>query len=292
MQVKHVNRSLLLIFVFFGQMWFGGDSGQVFGQQRMVFNPFFSHFLWNIGVHNTAGYELKNIQASFNYQSRLGSFSGIRELYSEILIKKNQSTAGLRYYSEQESTLFVKNKIQGVYARSLRINTRTNLTLGTQLGLANIRFDGSRASAGGSAWGFDMAVSALLQIQHLKIGAVVHQIPQSSIRPIGFVFLLKRYQELSASYLFEVSRALTLESGLMVAFNDSYFHWSSDHRLTFHKKYGVLMNLQRNKTYSLGVFGLLPLLEHSVAVAINYQTDFAPITTGNETLGVSLIYTK
>ena len=80
-------------------------------QKIIIFNPSPDFYILQPGIQNTAAYDNEKLFSSLNYKNRLGVISEIRDLYFDIClpINLNQRT-GIKLYSEQETSLFTKNK--------------------------------------------------------------------------------------------------------------------------------------------------------------------------------------
>lgn len=272
-QVKliNVNKLHVLFFILIGKVLLISHSSSLIAQERIIFNPHYSNFLLNNGFYNPAAYSFQKAQIGVYYGSGLGAFSKIRDIFSEAVIRKSDHTAGLKFYSEQKTVLFGKNKIEALYSYRLKLSDDLDLSLGTEIGIANINFDGSQAVAGGSAWGMDFSIGGQIAYQDLKIGFVIQQIPQAMIQPLQFEFVLRRYYDLSISNSIALSRQLTLRSGILTSFNYFQFNWVWDNVITFQDKYGLLFNLQNEFRMGFGAFSQLPILGENTKAALSFE---------------------
>ncbi len=285
-----MNKTFLVLFLFFTQVFFVEQAAMVHGQERIIFNPNFSSFLLNQGIYNPSAYSLNKLQLGVNYRSGLGSFSRIRDIYAEAVFREKNHTGGINFYAEQQSVLFSKSKIQGLYALKTNLSKDLELSFGAEVGLANIRFDGSSASAGGSAWGLDFSLGGLITYRKLKVGFVIQQIPQTLLQPIGYRFVLNRYYDFSTSYTFKLNDDWDWESGMIVSMNSDNFLWLVDNKVTYQKKYGALLNLQTNLRGAIGVFSEIPQLEEALSVAFTYETGFASRVNSKNTINFLIRY--
>ena len=94
-----------------------------FAQKTILFNPRIDHFLLNKGSSISSSYAKDSLFSSINYKNRLGVLSDIRDIYFDITTAINDiHTFGAKVYSEQETSLFTKSKLEAVYALTIPIH--------------------------------------------------------------------------------------------------------------------------------------------------------------------------
>lgn len=267
-----------------------GEMGGLFSQERIVFNPNYPFFLLNPGVYNPAQYSFDKAQVGLHFRNGIGSFSRIRDVYLEALVKKQNHRFGVNFFSEQQSSLFSKNKIQGVYNYEIELSKDLFLTFGTEFGLANIQFSGSNSSPGGSDVGFDLSIGSLLKFRPLKIGLVIHQIPEPSIVPIGFEFVLNRYYDIHGQYEFDLNQNWSFESGAMLSVSKNQTLWMIENKLAYDEKYGVIFNLKTEYIASFGVFTTLPWLSEQSMLSFSFESGLIGKSVNRNNVNLLLLY--
>ena len=225
---------------------------------------------------------------SVYYKNRTGVLSDLRDFYADIITTyHSKHTFGAKIYSEQETSLFTKNKIEAIYALQLKLNRHIVWSLGTQFGYANISFGASDASAGGSAWAFDGAISSTIKIQKTEFALALHQLPKNQLQPIQYTFVLQRYLE---SYLcrdFQLSPHFDLTSGISLKINTSFHILEFDNKLSY-DKIGLLLKIANNNIYSLGVFLKLPYISKNALLSASYNSSFQNQNLRNNWFSIGL----
>lgn len=269
----------------------GVTNSLLFAQDRIIFNPAIDHFLLNKGNFNPAAYQFENSFGSVFYKSGLGPLSQIKDVYVDALISvNNQNKVGIKVYSEQETSLFKKTKLQGIYSVHVPMNNNIKWSLGTQAGLANISFGGSKATSGGSSWALDLSLASVIRVKKFDLGITFQQMPQSRLSPIGFTFILKRYLDIYMSQQIDLDEHLSFEAGALVNFNNEFFFWKIDTKLNYDKKYGILASLGDTKAYSVGAYLELPFEYNGMFISTSYSNYFRKENLGFNSLSVSVIY--
>lgn len=289
-KVTNVNKLILLFFIIIGKVLVTNDSSTLTAQERIIFNPSYSNFLLNHGFYNPAAYSFEKAQVGVYYGSGLGAFSKIRDLFAEGVVRRSEHTAGVKFYSEQKTVLFGKNKLEALYAYQMRLSNNLTFSLGTEIGIANINFDGSQAVAGGSAWGIDFSMGGQVMFKDFKIGFVIQQIPESRIQPLQFEFVLKQYYDLSLSNRFEINPYITIESGILTSFNQAQFNWVWDNIIAYKQKYGLLLNLQSEFRTGLGLFSHLPFVGANSRAALSFESGQLNRPVRRNTINIILLF--
>lgn len=277
--------------VFFQLFLFISACNSLCAQQNIVFNPFLDHFLLNKGTNTPSSYSNAPLFSSLNYKNRIGVLSDIRDIYFDITTCRNEKQLlGVKFYSEQETTLFSKSKIQAVYAYRITFNENVSWALGTQFGAANIYFSSSETSTGGSDWSPDAALSTTLFIRDFELGISVHQLPQTTLQPIGYSFVLSRYADTYASQKIDVSPYLEWEIGAEAKINSQYFLWSWNNKLLYNEQYGLLLRVGASKAFSGGALVALESVLEGLFLSGSYSNYFRNDQLKVNSFSIGLMY--
>lgn len=263
----------------------------LYAQQNIVFNPFLDHFLINKGTNTPSSYATTPLFSSLNYKNRIGVLSDIRDIYFDFVgCKDEKQHFGVKLYSEQETRLFTKSKIQAIYAYRISFNEHVSWTLGTQLGAANIHFSSSETSTGGSDWSPDIALATTFRIHSFELGISAHQLPQTTLQPIGYPFVLSRYADVYLSQKINTSPFLEWETGAETKFNQQYFLWSWNNKLLYKEQFGVLLRAGASKAFSGGVLVTLESVLEGLFVSASYSNYFRNDQLKVNSFSVGFIY--
>ena len=220
--------------------------------------------------YNHDGYKLNAY-----YKNRTGLLSDVKDLYADFIYRKNDAhSLGVKLYSEQETSLFRKSKFQAVYAYTIPIYKKLFISLGTQFGLANIFFGSSGASAGGSGFAFDASLSSTFHYKTLDLGIALHQIPNTSITPLSYPFVLERYTDTYLSNKFKLNSKYELESGFNTKINQQTFLWSIDNRLALERIGGINLRYGKENAFSTGIYFDIPVDANTVTISASYSNFF------------------
>lgn len=266
-------------------------SSVLFGQRTIIFNPSLDNFLLNKGTNNTSSFDFDTVSSYAIYKNQLGLLSDIREIYFDVSIPIHKKHLfGLKTYTEQETTLFSKNKFSGFYAYKLRLRSGFEWSMAAQVGLANVVFGGSEKSSGGSAWAPELSVSTTLHWTKTKLGVTLHQISNSRLQPIGYEFQLKPYLNLYVNRSFQLNANISLESGLEIQKGSDFTLWKFNHVLLIQKHYGITATLMNNKGVSFGAYAEMSAIKNGFFIGFAYNTFFARQQVAQNTVSVSLFY--
>ena len=177
-----------------------------------------------------------------------------------------------------------------VYSYDIELSDDLSLTFGTEFGLANIQFSGSKNSSGGSDAGFDLSFGSQLKFRSLILGFVIHQIPESSLVPIGFEFILNRYYDIHGQYELNLNRNWSFESAGLVSINENQRLWMLDNKLAYEEKYGVTFNLKTEFVTSFGVFTRLPWLSEQSTLAFSFESGLINQSSTRNNVNILLLY--
>lgn len=266
----------------------------LFAQKIIVFNPSPDFFLLREGVQNVAAYENKGLDLSLNYKNRTGALSDIKDFYIDACLPlKTNQRAGLKAYSEQETSLFTKNKIDLFYAYTINFKNEVALSIGAQGGLANITFSPSAASAGGAAFAPDLSVSGVLKIKNFKLGLSAKQIPQAHIRPILYEFVLRRYYEGYSSYKFKLDKSWSIDIGASAKTYETQYFWDANTILSKKEAYGFLLKAGQKSSFACGAFVTISQIpEYNLNIALSYTNAYYPSIKQSNAFSIFMSFTK
>lgn len=260
-------------------------------QKTILFNPRLDHFLLNKGSNISSSYAKDSLFSSINYKNRLGVLSDIKDIYFDITTAINNAhTIGAKVYSEQETSLFTKSKIEAVYALTIPIHKNIKWALGSQFGAANIKFGGTDASAGGSDWAFDIAISNTIQYKKIDWGIALMQIPNATLQPIGYNFILERYIDSYISTSFDLNPYLIVETGIEYKKGINLELWSIDNKITYKDQYGLLLRLGDYNSFSAGLFMEVPYVMENLYVSGSYSNYFRQENLRFNSFSLSIYY--
>lgn len=260
-------------------------------QKTILFNPRLDHFLINKGGSIPSSYAKDSLFSSINYKNRMGVLSDIRDIYFDIATSINNShIIGAKLYSEQETSLFTKSKIEAIYAFTVPINENLNWALGTQFGGANINFGSTGASVGGSDWSFDIAVSTTIQYKKIEWGIAMLQLPNSKLQPLDYTFLLERYFNSYISSPFNLSPNWVLETGFEIQQGNNFSLWSLDNKLQYNSSYGLLVRFGDHYSFSGGAFMEIPMVLEDFFLSVNYSNFFRQEDLRFNSFSISIYY--
>lgn len=265
---------------------------QSHSQKSIIFNPSLNHFILEQGVSNPASFSKDSITAMVSYQNQLGILSDLRDLYFNIsLPRKGKQVFGVKAYSEQETSLFTKTKLNGFYAYHLPLSDRVVWAMGVQFGAANISFGSTNSTAGGSAWAGDLSVSSTLFWGQTELGIAMHQISNSSLRPIGYEYRLLPYLSSYLSHEFSLNAILSLQSGIEYHAGSDFSIINIDNCLFFDKRYALLIGVKSTRTISFGcLINIASDIREDIYVGFDYNRVLSSTVVGNNTVGIKLIY--
>lgn len=261
-------------------------------QTTILFNPRLDHFLLNKGSGLASSYSKDSLFSSINYKNRLGVLSDIRDIYFDVTTAINDAhILGVKLYSEQETSLFTKSKIEAIYALTIPLHKNIKWALGSQFGGANINFGGTEASAGGSDWAFDISVSSTVQYKKIEWGIAMLQLPNSKLQPINYTFLLERYFDSYISTTFELYPFWEMETGFEIQKGNNLSLWSLDNKLTYKDQYGFLLRYGDYHSFSGGVFMEIPFVLKKLYVSGSYSNYFRQENLRFNSFSIGIYYT-
>ena len=262
-----------------------------FGQSNFIFNPESNHFLLNKGQTLPSAYEIEKTQINLRYQNKTGIFSDLRDIYFDALVKTKQAhTLGLKVYSEQETFLFSKSKILAIYAYNLKLAEEVEWKSGIQAGVANVYFGSTDASAGGSSWNGDAAISTTLCYRKWKLALGLQQLPASNITPINYEFQLKRYLEAYLSKKIALGPDFEWQVGARTISKIDTAIVMLDNKLMIKESFGFICMLNSTKLFSAGIFVDIPQDENKLRLTFNYAFSFSSARTNQSLYSIGISY--
>ncbi len=265
-----------------------------FSQKIIIFNPSPDFFILQQGITNAAAYENEALFSSLSYKNRIGPLSDIRDIYFDLSIPLNENQkGGLKIYSEQETSLFTKNKVALFYSYSIQVNPSTNWTLAAEGGLANINFSSGGANIAGSAFAPDLSLSSLLEIKTIRFGLSIKQLTHSSLKPINYSFVLNRYLETYLVSTHSINTDWSLNAGANLICYADFYIWDTNAKISYKKNIGVLVRYGQKNNYAIGAFSnLADLLDYHIQLALSYSNAYYPGIPNSNTVSVFLSVSK
>ena len=265
-----------------------------FSQKIVIFNPSPDFFILQQGIVNAAAYENESLFSSLNYKNRIGALSDIRDIYFDVNTPLNENQkGGLKIYSEQETSLFTKNKMALFYSYGIQFNPSTNWTLAAEGGFANINFSSSGANVAGSAFAPDLSLSSLLKVKTIRFGLSIKQLTQSSLKPINYTFVLNRYLETYLVSTHSINPDWTLDVGANLTHYADFFIWDTNAKISYKENLGVLVRYGQKNNYAIGAFSdLADLLDYHIKLALSYSNAYYPGIPNSNTVSVFLSVSK
>jgi hypothetical protein len=285
--VNNLIKIILLTTLFFLNL-------RLYAQKIIIFNPSPDFFLLQRSIGNAASYDNEFISGSVNYKNRIGAASDIRDIYFDLSLPlKKKHHLGLKIYSEQETTLFSKNKFSLFYNYKIKFNKKTSLTLAANSGLSSITFESSNANNGGSDLAPDISVASLLTIKNFDFGISFNQITQSTIRPINYEFTLTRYLDLFLSHKIDVNQDFVFKYGINPKMSRDYFLLDANVDLSYKEQFGVLAKIGKQYSFATGAYVCIDnIIDYKLKVALSYSNAYYTGIPGTNSVGVSLYFSK
>lgn len=221
-----------------------------------------------------------------SYKNRLGIFSDIRTLYAEGLFGINErQTAGLKIYSEQETSLFRKTSAVLTYGLGIELSEQLEWRLATDISAINIYFGPSKSTAGGSAWTFNGNFSSSLLHEKFELGLALQQVPHQSIAPINYSFQLRSFFSGYAMYKTTFGN-FDLHSALRSRYSDIlrlYF----DNHIIYQNTIGLLLSISRK--YQVGISYKHETLHTSYTFIMSYKGVIKSSIPGHNEVGIGVL---
>lgn len=265
-----------------------------FSQKIIIFNPSPDFFILHQGVGNAAAYDNKTLFSTLNYKNRIGPLSDIRDIYFDISPPLNKSQkGGIKLYSEQETSLFTKNKMEVFYSYGIQFNKETSWILAGQGGVANINFSSTGANVAGSAFAPDLSLSSLLKVKNISFGIALKQLTQSSLKPINYSFLLHRYIETYLVSKHTINKDWSVAVGANLISYADFFIWDTNTKVSYQDNIGLLVRLGQKNNFAVGAFSnLADFFNWHIQLAISYSNAYYPGIPNSNTASVFLSVSK
>ena len=191
----------------------------LFAQELDYRLPFVNSFSLQPILYNPAAKSEADLELNGNFHSYTGDFSDVNATYLSGLYNLNkpskhhkkisQRAIGGLMLHETTSDFFKRTRIYGIYQESVNVSKEFWIRLGAQLGVVNFNLTSLGFGPGGSAWNYDAAVAINFGNKNMRGGFVIQQLANSELTPIVYTFVLNKYNELFASYRFELSPYLS-----------------------------------------------------------------------------------
>lgn len=215
------------------------------------FNPQPNNFIVSPYIVNPSAFR-EEAAIDFLYKNKTGLLNDLRSIYADFTLPIKNQNLGFKVYSQQETSLFAKTKAHLSYSVKIEFNKELKWVLGSQAGISNIYFGSSGASAGGSDINFDISFASTVYYKQLEWGLMLHQLSNSELKPIDYVFELKPYVESYVLYRFELGPFVNLNAAYKALYQN-YLYNDVNLELEHKENKGILVAV-KNDFISAGAF--------------------------------------
>lgn len=267
--------------------------------QSTVFQEF-TQFITNYEIVNPSNIDTINFyKLNFHQVEEFSSLSDVKRMnfsFDKKIIPRDNKYHfyGFNFYNIKLGDFISKNYLYLKYSLLLKLNQKSSLSFGTNLGLMGLDLKSSNNGVGGSDYTIDGSFGFSLIKENFITGISTQQIFSPKLTPINQTFLFRRVYNLS------IIKTLPFSQNFNFTF-DSHFQFQKD-RLTFHNisfysnlyDFGIIGigNFNFNKSYFMAGIKKLKINNFYLLALISYNIYHNKIPLPNNSIEFNLIVSK